>query len=485
MKLNNKTSWIIFAFLLLTFLLIEANGLNHYDPGDEHIYFHRAELLATGKMPYKDFFFAHPPMQLFISAPLIKLFGFNFILLKSIPLIATMLSALFLFLLMKKYSKTKAILAVILFLFTYNTMLEATYFLGINITTMFIVISIYFLFEKKYLAAGIFSGFAGLTGLYSLIPITVIFIFLLLIKSKTLLTRELISRRKIFSFINIFKEKQKKEFFNFLIGFSLIFVLINLIFILLYGNNYLTPVYKYHLLKPKAVSSTIQTFYIIIKNNFILFASAFLFIFAKNKKKFLLIITSSLIYLLFLTQLTKIFNFYFVLLFPFLAILGSSALVDLYKKLKIKKSIKLIIPFIFLIIILTGITFSSIKLIKFDFIDFQSLDKISNFIKTNSKTDELIFGDDSSIHLISKFSERNIALDNIDTNDMIFKSGIINLQQTINNLKKENIKFIIIRPLYGIGALEEFSSYLEKECSLAKWFKDYYYGDFLIYDCKI
>jgi len=463
MKLNNKTAWSIFALLILTFFLIEIKGLNHYDPGDEHIYFHRAELLADGIIPYKDFFFAHPPMQLFIAAPIIKLFGFNFILLKSIPLIATIISALFLFLLMKKFSKIKAILVVVLFLFAYNVMLEATYFLGINLTTMFLVISLYFLFEKKYLAAGLSSGFAGITGLYALIPVAVIFVFL---------------------FIDFLKKQNKKPFFNFLMGFSIIFVLVNLIFILLYGNNYLTPVYKYHLLKPKVISSTISTFYNIIKSNIILFASAFLFVFAREKRKFSLIISISLIYLLFLTQLTKIFNFYFILLFPFLAILGSSALVDLYKKYKIKKNIKLVIASIFSIIILINIIFSSAHLIKFDFVDFQSLGKISDFVKENSESNELIFGDDSSIALISKFSDRKIALYDIDTNEMTFISGIINLEQTINRLKKENVKFVIVRPLYGIGALEEFSDYLNKECTLAKWFKDYYYGDFLIYDCK-
>ena len=83
-------------------------------------------------------------------------------------------------------------------------------------------------------------GLVGLTGLYSLAPIFVIFVYYLI--------------------------RDRRGFFRLFAGFCLSFVLANLIFIILFGKKFILPVYIYHLLKPKVEGNNLSVFLEIIKN---------------------------------------------------------------------------------------------------------------------------------------------------------------------------------------------------------------------------
>src|SRR3989344_8868543 len=129
--ISNKASWIILSIILLAFFLIEFKGLNHIEPSDEHIYFYMGKMISRGFLPYNDFFHAHPPLKVYIIALIFKIFGFNLIILKLVPLLCSLTSAFFLFKLMKyKFNDIIALLTVFLFLFSFRVMLESTYFMG-------------------------------------------------------------------------------------------------------------------------------------------------------------------------------------------------------------------------------------------------------------------------------------------------------------------------------------------------------------------
>ncbi|HUT58524.1 MAG TPA: hypothetical protein VNA25_11825, partial [Phycisphaerae bacterium] len=51
------------AALLLAFLALKAYGLQPA-VGDENIYFYMSTRVADGLVPWRDFFFAHPPLHL-------------------------------------------------------------------------------------------------------------------------------------------------------------------------------------------------------------------------------------------------------------------------------------------------------------------------------------------------------------------------------------------------------------------------------------
>ena len=458
MKINNKKLYFFFFVIILLFLIIESKGLNHYDAGDENIYFYMAKLVSEGKMPYSDFMYAHPPLQIFLIAPVFYFFGFNLFLLKLVSLLAYIVSAFFLFKLVKeKFGDNEALLSVILFLFSYNLMIEATYYLGIELTVMFVLIGFYLMFKNKNLISGIFFGLAGITGLYSLIIIFVIFV------------------------ISFFKNY--KKLLRLVIGFLIIFGTVNIIFSLLYTDNYINWVYGYHLLKPKESENNFSVFYTVIKNNIILFTAAFCLIFVKEKKKVLPFFIASVVYIIFLATLKKIFNFYFIMLFPLLAVLGAYSLMNIYNKIK-NKIIKRTVLIFFLVIILINLVLITVHLFTFDFINFQTMEEITQYIKENSNDNDMLFGDNSITPLVALFSERKLELNTLNTNEMIYQSGLVDLEETIKQIQKENVKFVITRPLYGIDAFQIFKDYLERECKLKKRWKDPYWSDILLYDCK-
>ena len=62
------------ALLVLFFLVLQAYGLHPY-LSDEGIYFYDAVLVTQGKVPYRDFFLAHPPLHVLFTAGLFQLAG--------------------------------------------------------------------------------------------------------------------------------------------------------------------------------------------------------------------------------------------------------------------------------------------------------------------------------------------------------------------------------------------------------------------------
>lgn len=454
---KKKVIFYSFILVIIIFLLIEVKGLNHVDPGDEFTYFYMGKLLSDGKIFYKDFFYAHPPLQVFLLSVIFKIFGFNLIILKSIPLLAIIISSIYIFKIVQdKFDGVIAILASIIFLFSHRVLFEATYATGVNLTTMLVVIGTYYLVSKnKFLLSGIIFGLAGITRFYSLVPIGIIMLILFM--------------------------KNRKNFIRFLYGFLLTFALPNILFILFFGQDYLTPVFKYHLMKPSVEGNTFSVFSEVIIKNLFLFIPFFLIFFVKRKRLFLFI-TVPILYLIFLSFLKTIFNFYFILAFPFMAIAGSYALVYIYRRIKIRSTVKKT-AVVLLVIIFFGYNIYNVnKLTTFDFIDFEAGPRLIRYIEENTKENELIFGDDSTTALLSLYSGRDIALDFADSNDMRFKSGVTDIDETIKKLKEEDTRLFIVRPLYGIGSMDSFKE-AYTQCKLDLWIKDKYWADFLVFKC--
>lgn len=231
------------------------------------------------------------------------------------------------------------------------------------------------------------------------------------------------------------------------------------------------------MLKPEVAGTTAKLFVQALKQNWLIFATAALSILFFSKK-LLLPAGVSALYILFLTQLNRIFSFYFVLLFPFLAVMGGYGIA---RAAKLQKNV---VYAMFIIAILISASYTAYRMHTFDFVDFQSAKPMAEFVKDNSAVSGEIFGDMTATPLVALFSGRRIAFDMVDTNDMLFQSGLVNLTATAERIAKEKIKFVISNPGMGIGALPEFSSFLERKCLLANAFQDKYWGGFLVYDCS-
>ena len=84
---KNKLPYVLLAAFMAAFLAITLRGLSTIQPGDENVYYYMGRLVSEGKMPYRDFFFAHPPLQIYLIALVYKAFGFSIAALKSVSMI--------------------------------------------------------------------------------------------------------------------------------------------------------------------------------------------------------------------------------------------------------------------------------------------------------------------------------------------------------------------------------------------------------------
>ena len=457
MQKNNKLVWFLFFILILIFLAIEFSGLKVPQPGDENVYFYMGNLVANGAVPYKDFFYAHPPLQLYVIAFVMKIFGFNIIALKSISLISAIITAVLIFKISKeKFGNAEALLSSLLFLFSYSVLFNSVFEFGIILAVMFLFLGLYFqLVKKNYFTAGIFFGIAGITRLLTLIPISIILAD---------------------SFF-----KDKKVFRKTLTGFSIMFLMINLILIILFGLNYINPTYKYHILKSAESNSNFNEYINVIKLNWILFAASFLSIFSKDKKKLSLFYFTATAYLAFLIFSSRVFNFYFLVAIPFMAILGGCAVVELMKKIKSRKilmSLAILLAGVFLWDAAANIMF----LEKIAFRGFGRGNDIADYLNTRIDKSYQIFGDESTTPLIALMTERKIIFNIVDTNPSVFKTGLVSLNDILMKLKEKKFVFIA-RNKQGISEFPEMREFLDKGCSLGSTFNDDADGMYLIYEC--
>jgi len=272
--------------------------------------------------------------------------------------------------------------------------------------------------------------------------------------------------------------RNRKLFLKFLLGFSVTFILPNLILILAFGSKYIAPVFKYHFLKPKSAEGRkFAIFYRMFRINILLFLPALLFFVDKTKKKVSIVALISGIYILFLISLHKVFGYYFMMLFPFLAIIGGYSLVNLAERIKLDKRISYSVLFIVVIIFSF---FSAKNYMRYDYQDFNNAQEVAEYIRLNSDENEEIFGDDSTVPLLALLSERNIALKFADSNNLRFRSGVDDINKVISDLKQSEVKFIItykenigkLTAIYGPSYMDEFTDYVKGSCILVKDFSD-------------
>lgn len=139
---------------------------------DENIYFLAAQWVASGRVPYRDFFFSHPPLHLLVPALLLKVFGEAPYLLKLIPVLFSVGSGVLVYLAMLRRGTTlAALLASGAFFFALEQLQASTNLTGINITTFFVVLTAWALLSQRAWTAAAAGCAALMTGAYSTVPV--------------------------------------------------------------------------------------------------------------------------------------------------------------------------------------------------------------------------------------------------------------------------------------------------------------------------
>ena len=458
--MNRKIELTIVAIIFLAFISIVYKGILIPQPGDENVYYYMGKLVSEGNVPYKDFFYAHPPLQLYIIAIALKLFEFNIIILKLIPLISVLVTALFVYLTAKNmFGSLKALFALSIYLFSYSIMFNSVFSFGIETATMFLMIGIYQHFARgRAFLGGLFFGIAGLTRLLALVPVMGIIA------------------------INLFRNK--KDAYNAMLGFISVFAGINSLLILFLGSSYLFPVYKFHILKSADVSR-FSEYINVIKLNWILFGLFFISIFtaiflSKERRLSEFIVVSSL-YLAMLYFMSRIYNFYFITVFPLMAITSGYLIGNIAEAAKTRKYMWALLIIIFGAFI-WNLAADASFLHGIAFTGFSRGNDMKEFVLSQARPTTLLFGDGSVTPLIALMTGYKIAFNFVDTNPIVFTTGVVDLRKTLDSIRGSDIIFIL-RGSEGISGLDYTREFVNKNCNLIGSFKDKIEGSYLFYRC--
>jgi hypothetical protein len=211
--------------LLAVWLLLKSFTWR-WSTTDENIYFYGALRFSEGLIPYRDFFFAHPPMHLVVPAIAFKTFGFSIMLAKLLPVGAVLATALLLFTCLRQYlGKLTAFLGLGSFLFAMELLQASTNLNGVNLTSFWLVLGTLLFLRQRAIPAGIALAFAISSGIYAAAGA------LALIAMSPFQGRRLAMR--------------------FVMAFAITVLLVNGTFWLLGGDAFIEGVYGFHLLKAK------------------------------------------------------------------------------------------------------------------------------------------------------------------------------------------------------------------------------------------
>jgi hypothetical protein len=216
--------WAALIVIFGLFILLKTHGMRA-SATDENIYFYDGWLMTRGLLPYRDFFFAHPPVHLLFPAAWIGAFGFDVIALKTLAPLATLITGVFVHRIGREHiGVAGGILAPLLFLFASETLKASTNLTGVNLTGMFITAGLWAVLREREGLGGALFALAASTGFYAMAGFMAVLVLL--------------------------PWRGRSAFSRFALGFGVVFGGIALVSWGIGGEAYLDQVYRYHGLKP-------------------------------------------------------------------------------------------------------------------------------------------------------------------------------------------------------------------------------------------
>ena len=143
----------------------------HWYLTDENIYYYLARDLSVGNLPYRDFFYANPPLLL----PLLKVSGLllngGIFGLRLVPLLATFLAGLGLYLLMRTFIGRIAVIPLWVYWGSYDALRASTHATGINLTLMFVVWAFFLASRGRWVAVAVSVSLGLWTKTYAIVAL--------------------------------------------------------------------------------------------------------------------------------------------------------------------------------------------------------------------------------------------------------------------------------------------------------------------------
>lgn len=382
---------------------------------DENLHFNIAKNISNGLMPYKDFFFAHPPLQVYFLAFLFKIFGPSFLLAKLPTLAASSLSALMVYLILKElYDERSGFVASTIFLMTPPFLSFSLIGYGVWETMLLVLISVYSILKNKLPAASL------------------AFVFAVFIRYLTVVYLP-------FLLVLIYFRKQRLP--RFLIPFFLLMFAAILLSVSIFGTDYFNQTVSYHLVS-KISGQTAEPaqywgmgFFLI----FLALISAHVSYMERDKILFLFSLILLIADTAILLSLKLFFYHYFLVSLPF-CIMAVGRSLTVSKDLIIRASLLFII---FLSVV------SNPQTIDF-YLNASNAEKfhhIAEFVKNGTSAADKIFGEPTAINFVSFIAGREISGNYLDSylQHLTFEG----VEKVVENLEKYKPTIFIEMELEG------------------------------------
>lgn len=323
--------WLWCGLVMLFFLILKSFSL-HWGIGDGNIYLSMAWAIGHyGVLPYRDFFFAHPPLHLLPGVVLLKFLDVTPLTAGLLPIGASLIGALFLFLIAKRhFGSLAAAVTLLSYCFAYDLLRASSHWTGINLSVLWMILGMWALLKNRPALSGAFLAIGVCTGTYVL-PAALMGLALAVLQSG---------------------HSGKR----FTVGFAIPWGTVQVSGFLLGGGAYWNEVYRYHVAKPGTPAAVREMFIRVIGDNFPIFLGTFfgtVLLFLDpildragwNRNRGITLWSSfreslfsdgprgiarlaalwTLGMLLFIAMLRKVFPFYFLLAFPSMALLTGYA----------------------------------------------------------------------------------------------------------------------------------------------------------------
>lgn len=469
---------LLFAFFFLAFLGLRLVNIAPRI-SDENYYFYAAHLMTKGVLPYRDYFFQHFPAQIMLYALLIKFVGVNIAVLKLVHILATCGTAYLLYRLLSDMDRTKVgVLAAGLMLGSFATLGTTDYAFGVHGAVFLLTLS-WYLSRRSPILGGLVL-FLGLTYRIYILPAAVGLI--------------------LYEFLR----GNRRRAWRFLLAAWLPFMLLNLVLLAAFGERFLTPIWRYHILKLSMPTVEDElSFPLFLRNDVVvlMFATAAVWLLlrktlVRRKSKARMPGTSSVTdlglaasgalvaQLSFLLALSIVFQFYFMTLLPFLAVLAALALGEFLPT----RSRKYAIPLVISLALINGFFYqkevSSIG-------TFEHWDEVTRDVTTIAGEEDTIFGSYVVTTMVALMSQREITDYQIDTNFQRNLTGLFSSDQATQVATKSAvlIQKVSVDEAGQTESREPFYLYqdvIEENCQLYRQYpaeKGFMFNAIVLWDC--
>jgi Gpi18-like mannosyltransferase len=430
-----KNSLYLLSIILLSVVI--RIFFIHPTFSDENFYFNVGKNILEGKAPYNDFFFAHPPLQVYVIALFFKILGASFFVGKLLPLISSSICVFLVYLISKELKDESSFISVIIFLISPAFIVFSTQGYGMWEASLFVMLSIYLILKNKPIESSVTFLIAVLFRYFSLFYLP--FLLILIIIKKYKLRR-------------------------FLISFLILSIIAASSLILIFGENIIrdTVIFQVKNTGVKA-SQEYFTFQYLSIGLFFIFLGLLsaVYAFRSKDKTWLLfslypVIADVMIFFLF----KEIAYHYSLINLPLYAI-------SIGKAFKMSKD-KIVQLSIFIILALSIL--SNIPTIDF-YLNPSYAERyysIENFIENRTSPDDSIFGEPTITNYVSFVTARRISSDYLDSfpRHLIFEGE----QNIVKNLERDKPKIIIDSDNYFLSN-PYFNSFMQNNYKFEKRFE--------------